>query len=375
MVYSFDIDEKSLFRGVVNDFSRGQSPTVHTPLNQSKDKSKWRTSIYDFLNSCQSKNIAELPNVLIDRCLRKTTSQAESKIVYFYVFSKFSLDGIPFDADSSFAMYVKEETSETIKQRSGEKTRNTHYGRQKLHYPISLNHQSDGFDINNANVLDKILDVNGGFAYVVNGFDVNVNENTGDIILNFRTTMIGLKGVLLSNVFKRKKGVGVKLLLDGNSFERTSLVAPNNKILTNEENEVFFKTLAKIQDSSKANGEIGEKFVVDNIRKIIGHPEIHNIVHVSKKYPQSPYDIEYVINGVKKYIEVKSTSGEKKTFFMSRGERQFMDRYGNDYLLVLITNVKSVHRRHYEYCRDQIMNERIMRQEPQGIKFIVELQK
>lgn len=371
MTYSFDIDEKSLFRGVVNDFSKGQSPTVHTPLNQSKDKNKWRTSIYRFLNGCESTDVDKLPDILIDKCLRKTTSQAESKILCFYVFSKFSLDGVPFDADSSFAMYVKEETSEKIEQRNGKVTQNTHFGRQKLHYPISLTHQTDGFNINNTKILDIILDVNGGFAYVVNGFDVEADEDTGELTLNFRTTMVGLRGVLLSNVFKRKKGVGIKLLVDGISFERTSIVAPRNNVLTDEENEVFFTTLEKIKESSRVNGEIGEEFVVNNLRKIIGDSEIHNVVHVSKKYPQSPYDIEYVINGVKKYIEVKSTSGEKKTFFMSRGERQFMDRYDKDYLLVLVTNVKSVHRRHFEYCRKQIMNEKIMRQEPQGIKFIV----
>ena len=49
MKYSFNIDEKSLFRGVKNDYSKGQSPTVHTPLNQSNDQRKWRNDIY--LNS------------------------------------------------------------------------------------------------------------------------------------------------------------------------------------------------------------------------------------------------------------------------------------------------------------------------------------
>ena len=33
----FKIDEKSLFYGVYNDYNRGQTATVSTPLNQSKD--------------------------------------------------------------------------------------------------------------------------------------------------------------------------------------------------------------------------------------------------------------------------------------------------------------------------------------------------
>ena len=42
MKYSFNIDEKSLYRGIKNDYKKGQTATVHTPINQSKDKNKWR---------------------------------------------------------------------------------------------------------------------------------------------------------------------------------------------------------------------------------------------------------------------------------------------------------------------------------------------
>ena len=61
MKFSFVIDEKSLFIGVKNDYSRGQSPTVHTPLNQSKDRGKWHTDIYEFLAKCKSTDINRLP--------------------------------------------------------------------------------------------------------------------------------------------------------------------------------------------------------------------------------------------------------------------------------------------------------------------------
>lgn len=310
MKYSFDIDEKSLFRGVYNDYANGQTATVHTPLNQAKDKKKWRLPIYDFLEGYSSANHAELPDVLRDKCLRKTTSAAESKIVYFYVFSKFTLDGTEFESESSFAMYVKEETSEKIEKRDGTKTSNTHLGRQKLHYPISLQHKTDGYNIDNSFVLDKILSVNGGFAYVVNGFDIDTDTN----VLNFRTTMIGPEGVLLSNVFKRKKGVGIKLLVDGISLDNNNLCTSANKILTKKENDAFIATLEKIQNASRSNGKLGEEYVYENIAKIIGQSPEGLPVHVSKKYPQSPYDIECIVNGKKLYIEVKSTEKEKKPF-------------------------------------------------------------
>lgn len=366
MKYSFDIDEKSLYRGVKNNYISGQSPTVHTPLNQAKKEYKWRTSIYEFLKGYSSKNIVTLPDILNDKCLRKTTSKAEGKIVYFYVFSKFSLDGIPFDADASFAMYVKEETSEIITTREGNLADNTHLGRQKLHYPISLLHKTDGFNIDNKLVLGRILTVNGGFAYVVNGFDVDTDTET----LNFRTTMVGPEGVLLSNVFKRQKGVGLKLLVDEISLDKEVFVSATNKILTKDENELFIATLEKIQQSSRNNGKVGEEYVFDNLKKILGNDPV-NIVHVSQKFPQSPYDIECFVDGKKRYIEVKSTEKDKKTFYMSRGERNFMEKYHDSYLLVLVTNVKSKHKRIFKYNRDSIMDESTMTQELQSIKFIV----
>ena len=113
MKYSFIIDEKSLFRGVKNDYSKGQSPTVHTPLNQSSDPKKWHNDIYDFSKGYGSEDIDRIPEMLKEKCMPKTTSKASSKIVKFFVFSKFSLDGKPFNVSNSFAMYVKEKLVKT----------------------------------------------------------------------------------------------------------------------------------------------------------------------------------------------------------------------------------------------------------------------
>ena len=213
-------------------------------------------------------------------------------------------------------------------------------------------------------VLKKILEENGGFAYVVNGFDIDTKLKT----LNFKTTMIGPEGVLLSNVFKRKKGVGLKLLVDGLSLDKPILESTANKILTKEENKAFIATLEKIQESSRSNGRIGEEYVFDNIHKIIGKKPEEKL-HISKNYPQSPYDIECIINGVKIFIEVKSTEKETKSFYMSKGERKFMAKYEQRYLLVLVTNVKSNHKRTFKYKRKEIEK---MKQELQGIKYTAE---
>ena len=367
MMYSFTIDEKSLNRGTKNDFRKGQSATVHTPLNQSRDKKKWRNDIYKFLRSAPSEDIQTLPELLIDRCLKKTTSDAETRLKSLHVFSKFSVDGVPFNSAASFAMYVKEEISETITKRDGTIGTNTHNGREKLHYPVSLFYKSDGYTIDNKSVLDEILHFNGGFAYVVNGFDYN--NTTG--MLNFRTTMIGPIGVPLSNIFKRQKGVGVKRITEGLFSITANIVNSEKEVLTEEESNSFFATLEKVEESRRNNGRLGEEFVLKNFHSIIGCKNTVKPVHVSKDYPQSPYDIEYIINGVKRYIEVKSTSGDKKTFLMSKGERRFMDKYDGNYILVLVTNVRSEHCQSFKYRRKDIMNEKKVKQELQGVRFTI----
>lgn len=367
MIFSFDIDEKSLYRGITNDYKKGQSATIATPLNQAKSQDKWRLSIYKFLEGYSSENIEALPDTLKDKCLKNTTSKAECKLVYFFIFSKFSVDGVPFHVDASFAMYVKEEISESIIKRDGEIGVNTHYGRQRLCYPIGLNHQTDDYNIDNDKVLKQIIEVNGGFAYVVNGFDVNAEDGT----LNFRTTMVGLKGVFLSNVFKRKKGIGLKLNINGVNFDENYFSRIKESILSSTESKDFYKTLEKIESSRRANGMKGEEYVFDNIEKILRFKGVESLIHISKKYPQSPYDIECSVEGVKKYIEVKSTSGDKKVFLLSKGERKFMEKYDKDYILVLVINVLSNQKRAFTYCREEIENTDKMEQEYQNIKYIV----
>ena len=174
----------------------------------------------------------------------------------------------------------------------------------------------------------------------------------------------------MSNVFKRQKGVGIKLLVNGINLEKEVFASSANDILTDNENKAFMATLEKIQKSSRHNGKIGEEYVFDNIEKILGE-KIENKVHISKKYPQSPYDIECFVNGKKLYVEVKSTDQEKQTFYMSRGERKFMDKYDDFYFLVLVTNVKSNRKKSFKYKRNDIIDEDKMKQEHQSIKFIV----
>ena len=182
-VFRFRIDEKSLYYGMYNDYEKGQTATVSTPINQSQDPNKWRKDILQLVGSGLESN--NIPEILINKCLNKTTSQANSKLVALYEFKNIYIDGVKLNTDSSFCLYIKEETDKMIRNKQGKLVPNTHLGRQKLHYPMSLKHKSDGFNIDNMEVMRAIIKQNGGFAYVVRGFDCDTAEKS----LNFITLL------------------------------------------------------------------------------------------------------------------------------------------------------------------------------------------
>lgn len=329
------IDEKSLFYGVYNDYKKGQTATVSTPINQSKDPNKWHKDIISLFST--NLDIGNIPEDLLNKCLNKTTAKANSKINLFYSFDNLYVDGEKLDVDCSFGIYVKEETDQFIIKRDGTIAKNTHLGRQKLHYPISLRYSGFGLNINNSKVLKTILELNGGFAFIVREFEIDPEKKS----LNFITSMIGLIGIPLSNIFKIKKGVGKKLLINEIDLEEPdefNVPASSflSKIKIGKVADSFFEELNKVRVE---NGKIGEMYAYDHIKEIISE-YVENVVHVSKEFPSSPYDIEYTENGVKKFLEVKATSGTKGIFNMSSGEIKFMLKYKKNYTLLLITEVK-----------------------------------
>ena len=354
-VLRFKIDEKSLFYGIYNDYEKGQTATVSTPLNQSSDESKWHHDIMRLFE--EDINCKALPERLVDICLRKTTSQANSAIDYFYEFKTIYLDGVKINTDSSFGMYVKRETDRVIVKRDGALAQNTHYGRLKLHYPLSLKFKGDGFNIDNKAVLEAIIRANGGFAYVVRGFEVD----TSKMSLNFLTAMVGIEGVHLSSVFRIQKGVGKKLMLkeiQRGQLDSTTLLNLEDGYLVEEdytqfETETDFDALHKVQAK---NGAKGEKYVLNNLESILG-TKCSEVYHTSQEFKKSPYDIEYIdTDGIKQYLEVKSTSGTKKYFNMSKYEINFMEKYENRYLLILVSEVNNVMPTINKYRRGQILS-------------------
>lgn len=345
----FKIDEKSLFYGVYNDYKKGQTATVSTPLNQSSNPDKWRNDILKLKESnCRQSN---LPAMLINQCQRN--SHSGNEITDVFVFDKMLLNGDKLNTDSQFVMYIKKETDEYITKLNGKKAKNTHLGRLKLHYPQNFIFKSDGYNIDNKKVLDDILKQNGGFAFIVRGFEYSQTERT----LNIITSLIGPQNIRLSTVFIRKKGIGEKLIIDPSKVSKADVIL-SNEIVDAVDDELEYnlpnnKDIELRNESKFLNGVLGE----EKVFKILSEQltEENELYHTSKDYKYSPYDIEYMEKGHKHYIEVKATSGSKKIFNMSKGEIKFMQEYKNYYTLYLVTKVREEFPEIYKYTCDDIM--------------------
>ena len=69
--FRFKIDEKSLYFGIYNDYIKGETATVSTPINQPKNPKKWRHDILKFKES--GLEVKNMPDVLIEKCLKNTS--------------------------------------------------------------------------------------------------------------------------------------------------------------------------------------------------------------------------------------------------------------------------------------------------------------
>lgn len=349
----FKIDEKSLFYGTYNDYDRGQTATVSTPLNQSTNPEKWRNDIFKLRKyNCRLDTPTEM---MIYQCQK--SSHSGNNIDDVFVFDNLFLDGVKLETNYQFVMYMKRETDEYITKADGTKAKNTHLGRIKLHYPITYSYKSDGYNIDNNEVLEAIKKQNGGFAFVVRGFEYSEQERK----LNIITSLIGPEGIPLSTVFKRAKGVGKKLMINPNKIVDADYVVVVEQTPDLKGTNISYELINK---SKAENGKLGEEFIYNLLlEKLMDENELY---HTSVDFPQSPYDIEYILNGKKQYVEVKSTSGIKPVFNMSAGELKFMEKYKDSYILYMVTEVKEAFPKYKAYTYENIMK---MRKEYPSIRF------
>lgn len=86
------------------------------------------------------------------------------------------------------------------------------------------------------------------------------------------------------------------------------------------------------------NGKLGEQIIADYLKKEL--LDRGDFYHVSKEHALSPYDMEYTLNDIKYYVEVKATQSDKINFYLSPGEMKFMEENKETYILYMVTNVR-----------------------------------
>jgi hypothetical protein len=153
-----------LYFNIKNDNETGHTATVATPLKQGASLHRELAQIYNIPENIDSIGREKLVSQLLSK------SRAAAKINGVYVFDKISVNGKTLDVDSSFCMYIREETDPI----------NVHFGRQKVHYPPSLVFEDIDVNINNRAVVKAVTE------YLVNGTPVEKTVYGCDELIMFQ---------------------------------------------------------------------------------------------------------------------------------------------------------------------------------------------
>lgn len=99
---------------------------------------------------------------------------------------------------------------------------------------------------------------------------------------------------------------------------------------------------------AKEIGDLGEKHVFEHeINQLISVNKQNlaaEVKHVARENIACGYDIlSFTEDGMPKYIEVKSTTSESKTFYLSDNERRKSEFYGDAYWIYRVTKVETEH--------------------------------
>lgn len=111
-----------------------------------------------------------------------------------------------------------------------------------------------------------------------------------------------------------------------------------------EKKKVFNSRKIDFEGTNKRNkeiGDLGEKFVLEREKNILGYPLREKVRYVSEEDGDGAgYDIlSYTAEGEIRFLEVKTTTGDKETaFYISENERLFLETYKEDAKIVRVYN-------------------------------------
>lgn len=302
------IDTKSLYLNIFNDNPKGHTCTVATPIKQGHSLNEELNQVFKIPQQVDYQKYPDLIDLL------RKNSKSIIRINNVFVFNKIKLNGKPIKPDGSFCIFVKEEIDPSKAQ----------YGRIKLHYPMGLKYDALGID--NKKVMQTISDKLNNYAFLVNGFEYDFEEDS----LDFVVTIVGYKNIPYSKVFRNTKGTGEKYT---KAFRKTEdcydfeIVALKKRYgdEVNPENFQEFMDRARAQ----ALAVVENKLMRDGAE---------NIVTLCEQYPYSLFDIQYKINNEIHYAIVKATYTNAIYADLSDEESRALALFPNAHLM-LITQI------------------------------------
>lgn len=271
------IDTKSLYLNIYNDNLKGHTCTVATPIVQGNSRDIALEQVYKIPSQI---NFQAYPDLIT-----RLTSNSKSvvKINNVFLFDKIKVNGERIAPDAKFCFFTKEEVDPLRIQ----------FGRIKLHYPISL--KFDDLEIDNKKVLQAISNALHYYAFVVNGFEYDFDDNS----LDFICTIVGYNGIPYSRVFINNKGTGSKFSKvsfgDDDSYD-LEIVALKKRYGDEANIESFSEEMEK-----------GRERAIILVAKYLESKGATQITIVSKEFPYSVFDFQYYLNGIAHYCLVKAT--------------------------------------------------------------------
>ena len=299
------IDTKSLYYNILNDNPKGHTCTVATPIKQGNSLNLELNEIYKIPLQIDFQHYPDL----IDSLLKN--SKSTNKINNVFVFSKIKINGETIKTNSSYCMFVKEEIDPSKAQ----------FGRIKLHYPTSLKYSL--LDIDNKAVISSISEHLYGFAFIVDAFEFDFDDNS----INFIVTIVGYNQIPYSKVFINSKGTGKKYT---KAFKRTEDCYDSEIVILKKRygDEITPENFQEYMNKANSRAILVAKDCL--ISK--GAKEVNSLCDI---YPYSIFDLKYVINGKTEYAIVKTSYTKAIYFDLSGEERQALALFKQSSLLFI----------------------------------------
>ena len=319
------IDTKSLYMNIKNDNERGHTATVATPLKQG---STVRPELYEIEKVPEGIDFLSKED-LVSQLLSK--SRASAKINRVCVFERIAVNGVELQGTPSFCIYVREETDPG----------NVHFGRQKLHYPITLAFEDLNTNINNRAVLKAVSEHLNGYAFIVEAFEYC--EETE--VFNFDATVVGEYDIPYSKVFINRRGTGNKF----SSYFHESSENYDAEIIALREKFGYENVCPEnFHETVEGNYRIAYAVATEYLRSA----DAEKIRILKDEYPYAIYDIEYTLSGRKHYLIVKHTATKSKYFSLKISKIQFCNSFNGVALVMLVSDINGEPKVHIYTAND-----------------------